>query len=802
MFKNYLKIALRQLWKHKLFSLLNIFGLATSISVCLLLIMIFQDQYSYDNFHEKGDQIYRVTSNRKVKNAPINRATFATAPLSLAEQLSKNYDFIDLTTRLVGVGGIFNIEGQEFEADKRGFMVDQSFLTMFSFDWKQGNKTAALTSPRSIVLTEKAAEKFFAGKSAIGRDIQFGKLGNFTVTGIIANTPIRSHIQFDYLLAISTLEVLPKEIVETELSIYGYDEHWRGLVYFTTNKNVNSTQLSNALREQAGAYSQKDQENNYYFEKQALNDIVPSKDLSNDISNGTPRMVLSFFMILGLIIITSACFNYTNLSIARSLKRSKEIGIRKVNGAQKRDIVIQFLGEAIIITFLALLVAILMLEYLIKAFYNLDPFIGQTLYLTKTPGLYLIFVAFSLIVGFLAGIFPAFNIASFPPLSSIKELANVKLLSRVGIRKFLITVQFTLCLIFILTVIIVLKQKEHVLETDLGIRTEHIYNVRVPDSIYTKFAQKVSTLSEIESVSGSNLVLLTGENVATKIPLKNGLDSTTLFYNTVSNNYMSNHGIELIAGKSFPKNIHSNGEQFIIINKEAADRLGFDSPSAAISETINIGGKPLSIIGVTKNFHHDNIWFNPIEPFAIRLGNDQYRNANILLKPNIDVSETIGTIKAIWDEVVPNERMFGFFATERVYYLKKFFTMGSKIIGFVGVLTIIIACLGLLGMVIYTVEGRIKEVGIRKILGASVLNIVWKLSKSFVSLLGIAIILAVPITIFGANLWLQNFWLRMTITPFLVFSGIGIMISLGLFTIVSQTIIAANSNPVEALRNE
>ena len=273
-----------------------------------------------------------------------------------------------------------------------------------------------------------------------------------------------------------------------------------------------------------------------------------------------------------------------------------------------------------------------------------------------------------------------------------------------------------------------------------------------------------------------------------------------LAYNIVSQNYVDNMEIELIAGENFPENIHSKGEQFVLLNEKATKRMGYQSPDEAIGQAIIIDTIPLVVIGVTANFHHDNIYFGKLSPYGLRLGNN-LALVNIRLN-GTNTSETIQAVHGIWNEYSPKKSISTFFADEKIYHLSKFFRMGSSIIGFVGFLTILISCLGLLGMVIYTIEGRLKEVGIRKVLGASEGNLNWQLAKGFLFLLGIAIVIAVPLTVFLSNLWLQNFLIRVNVSFGMILTGVGIILLLAFITILSQTRLATQMNPSDILKNE
>ncbi|MFK8007619.1 MAG: FtsX-like permease family protein [Saprospiraceae bacterium] len=800
MIKNYFKIAYRQLFKNKLFSALNIFGLATSLAVCMLIITVLYDQYSYDNFHEKEDGIFRVISAKVENGMPISQANMATTSLQLAEDLKDNYPFVKQTVRVAGVGGNFTQNEKLVVANKNGYMVDHAFFDVFSFGWTAGDQATALQEPRTIVVTEEFVEDNVLGKDLIGEFLEFEDLGKFKVTGIMPTPPMRSHLRFKFLMSYATVETMTKEDLQ-KVEIYDFDDIHRGLVYVLLDGKNNRPEFNNALTNIANNYASRDKRNKYLFESQALADIVPSRDLGNEPGLGTPQMVLNFLMILGLIIMLAASFNYMNLSVARSLKRAKEIGIRKVAGARKSDIITQFLGEAVLISFMSFLLAIGLLELLIPAFYALDPFVEEAFYLTKSPQLYLIFLGFSLLVGLFAGIFPAFNISKFQPLQSIQKLSNVKFFSQNRFRKGLVTFQFALSLIFILTVIIVLQQQKKVLDADLGIRIDNKMNVWLNNEVpYEIFAQRIEQIKGVESVSASwNPVMLGGMRSTTAI-FNDQSDSIKLSFNKVSQSYLDNMEIELLAGKNFPENINSKGEQFVLLNEKAIRQMGFESPAAALGTSVSMDSVSLTVIGVTKDFYYDNIYFGKLNPFALRLGN-KFGVANISLS-EANTSATIQSIHQALNEISPQESMTTFFTDQKAYHLSKFFRIGSSIIGFVGFLTILISCLGLLGMVVYAVEGRLKEVGIRKVLGASERNLNWQLAKGFFLLLAIAILIAVPLTFFLSNLWLQNFLIRTDITFWMIAAGVGIILFLAFVTILSQTHLAARKNPVNVLKDE
>lgn len=800
MLKNYFKIAVRQILKHKLFSAFNIFGLAMSMAVCLLVIMILMDGYGYDKFHKNGDHIYRVISAKNEKGRPFNEPRMATTSMDLADDLKSEFPFVEKTTRIAGCNGVFTVESKKYESAEGGYLVGEDFFKIFSFGWIAGNENNALKAPRSIVVTDEFAKNLFPYADALGQTIGFEDLGDFTITGIVPKNPLRSHIKFDFLLSYSTVEVL-SEKEAAAVSIGEYDNTWRGLVYVLLNDNTGENEFATALNTMATKYSNRSATDNFLFQPQALNAIMPSADLSNEIGLGTPKIVLYFVLSLGIIIILAACFNYMNLSLARSIKRSKEIGIRKVSGARRKDIIFQFLGESILISLLSLVLAMVMLEFLIPAFYGLDPFVKTAFFLEKSTEMYVVFFVFAIVVGFFAGIFPAFNISKFQPIQAIQQLSNLKVFSKIGLRKALVTGQFALSLIFILVVLLVLKQQNYVLNADLGLNPKNLKNVWMQGQDADVFMQQIKQIQGVEAVASSQDPLLLGGNGNTKIQFNDGKDSMQINHNMVSANYLDLMEIELLAGKTFPENTDSKSEQFIILNEKATKRMGYKNPNEALGQVIKIDTTLLSIIGVTSNFHHNNIWFDEIKPYAFRQG-DNYQNCVSVRLAEANFKEANSEVYDTWATLFPEKSFSGTFTDTRVYFLAKFFRMGSKIMGFVGFLTILISCLGLLGMVIYTIEGRLKEVGIRKILGASETNIHWILAKGFLLLLGIAVLIALPFVFFVGNLWLQNFVLRTSINLWMMFTGVGIIFVLAMLTIFSQTLVAARTNPVNVLKND
>ncbi len=796
MFKNYLKIAVRQILKYKLFSGLNIAGLALSMSVCLLLIMILVDQYSYDLFHKKRDRICRIISDRQWQE-PANRARLSTAPLPLVEEFSERYPWIEKTLRVAGVGGTFKTD--EKTVSFGGALADTSFFEVFSFDWSRGNQHTALSNPNSIVLTEKMAQAIFGNEDPLGRTIEFIDHGILTITGLMPDPPQRSHLKFDFLLSFSTADILDEKR-KAIYQLYDWETGHSGHVYLLLDDPRHQKELDRALAQIATGRSKRHPNFNYYLESQALTAISPGPDLQNGIGGATPYFVMYFLIVLGIAVIFSAAFNYTNLSIARALKRAQEIGIRKVNGAKRRQIIFQFLCEAVLISILALFIAIFILEFLIAHFYGLDPFVSQHFHLPRTPFIYLAFLGFSILVGVVAGLFPALHISAFQPVQVLKKLENTKMFTKISLRKALIVFQFTFSLLFILVTIIVVQQQQHVMKMDLGLQTENIINVHLDEIDYNLFAQRTSQIEQVSMVSGSSNILAQGWTPHTLAHFNDQTDSVYMGSCFVTRNFMDNLEIELIAGQNFPENTSTKREQFILIDQTIAAKMG-EHPYQAIGQSLQIDTLLLTVIGVFKPVTANNVFFESAGYFSFRYAPDRISVANVAVTGK-DIPATIEKMQTAWQDLNPKHPLNYEFYDEQVYQMSKFFTMASRITGFVSFLAIVIACLGLLGMVTYAVEGRIREIGIRKILGASEANLLWKFSKGFFFLLGVASLIALPTCWFLSNMWLQQFANRISVGIPIFSVAVGLIFLLGSLTVIPQIFSAVKANPVDMIKTE
>jgi putative ABC transport system permease protein len=795
MFKNYLKIAIRNLSKHKLFSFINIFGLALSMSVCMMVLVNIKDQLSYDKFHPDTDRTYRIITELTNKQGSSYR--FASSPLPLAKTLTDDYNFIDKSVRLYTCGGD-KASTRKKELSINGAFTETTFFDVFGFTLKEGNKQTALSEPNSIVLTEATAEKFFGKGNAVGQTINLKHYGSFEVTGVLDVPKGKSHIDFESYLSLSSVPLLEKS-GKLNPALDQWDSKIPAYTYLRLKDGTSKKQLNQALSKVAATLLKKSTlhgKESLSYEAQPFNKIILGEELHNSFGNvGSMEKTLGPLLI-GLIILLSACFNYTNLSIARSLNRGKEVGIPKVAGAFRYQVFYQFILESVLISFLSLGLAWVMLNFIVEY----APFATEILpaEILFNNGILGWFVLFALFTGLLAGALPAWVLSSFKPVEVLKNLSNIKLFGGNNFRKGLIIVQFTLALVTTIFTVISSKQFNYIANADPG------YNRNNLLVIPTEGADPKILSAEIQRVSGVQNITATsatfGRNSSGLIPIKlqPGSEGMQANYYDVDRNFAEVINLKFLAGGTFPQN-NSSSEKYVLVNETAIHPLNFKTPAEAIGKTIWLNDTTqVQIAGVLKDFHFQTLAVQ-LAPLVLRL---RPSNLNFLLvKTNSTNSTIISGIEQIWKKNVPQQSFKSSWLKE-----DQFERQGAKgtvfMLGFLAFMTITIACLGLLGIVIYNTETRRKEIGIRKVMGASVAAIISLLSKSFLKLVVIAGMIAMPIGYVTGFMFTHIFANRIDIGfETLLFSFIALLV-LVLITISSQLFRVATANPVNSLRAE
>ena len=794
MAKNYALIALRNIMKHKVFSFINILGLAIGISMCLFVISLIFFMYGSDRFHTKKDRIYRVISETITERAVLERAT---APMPLAGELEQ----------IPGIESVVRIKknfGGPAVYKEKGFLVngmfaDTDFFHVFSFELERGDPKTALLEPFSIVLTQEVAQKFFGSRDPIGEILNIKEVGDFTITGLMKDvSKLHTHMKFECLASVSTLVSL-----ENQKKIYSSLTNWKNLndnyVYFLLHKKASPKAIEERL---PGIVERHygDDENEYKYSLQALTKISPGKNLGNNLSAvPIPPEAPLYLSIIALVIVVIACFNYTNLSLAKALSRSKEVGIRKTIGASRFKIFTQFIGESTTYTLIALVVAFLLYKLLIPHFSQ--SILAHVEMETLGFGLIASFILFSLFIGLLAGIIPAVLISKFNPTEVLKDITKTTVFSRINLRRTLVIIQFFISFLFIITTIVMFKQVHFQTNIDLGFQTENILNVELQGTDYELFRQAVANHSGISTVSASAFIPCTGMAWLENVKRSEDAEYFDIDFISIDSHFIPNFGLRLVAGKNFPDTINPENEQFVIINALAVKRFGFPSPSDAIGQTLIFGkDTQLEIIGVVNDFLSRSTQ-NSAPPMSLRVVPKYFDYANLKLYGD-DLESTLLFLETKWKELQPY-RPFRYSLYENQL---DDYNAGAKNalqgIGFISFLTILIAFFGLLGMVIYDMEARVKEIGIRKVMGASLMDIILVTSKSFVFLLLLAAALAMPVAWFANHMILQSIANRIDLGIGIFVQGLLIMFSLGFLIIFSQTVRAATRNPVESLRYE
>ncbi|MFD2200418.1 ABC transporter permease [Shivajiella indica] len=799
MWKNYLKVAFRNLIRHRTFSFINIFGLAISMSLSLIVIMLVMDQYKFDRHNSKKDRIFRINT------LPNNWKATASTTLAVRNVLLEDYTGIEKAVRIKR--GFGNRSMVDFEKDINipvtGFYTDPEFLEIFELELESGNPATALIDPYSVVLTKEAAEKIFTTPNPIGEVIKVGDQGDYKVTGVLKDQPDqKSHIIFDGLASISTLSSKAASDSSYKSSLDSWENIYDGYVYILLEEGLSPQQIQKSLNEIAFAqYGQSEPQTNS-FALQSLTKITPGPDLNNPIGPILPKIVVIFLGGLAIIVMLTSCFNFTNLSIARSLTRAKEIGVRKVTGAKRIQIFTQFLTEAVVIALLALIFS-WMIVILIKPFL-LNLKLVQVLRWDFSTSLevYPYLIGFAILVGILAGFFPAVILSSFQPIKVLKNLVGVKLFSALGLRKSLLVLQFSISLIFILSAILVFNQTKFFLTKDVGFAVDDKMLVRLNNTSYELLKSELLHYSNVESVSGISHIPGSGITFGEDFRTTAEAEKLNIDYFQVDEDYLDNMGLELIAGNNFNSQLPESNKSKVIINQLAVEKLGFETAGAALGNIIFEGDglNAYEIIGVVHNYNHRNLLMDDA-PMALMYNPEGF--SQLQVKYNGSEDQIIATLQTAWNKINPDLKMdYGFFDFEMREMYQVFFGLLTKVVGVVAFLAIMISCLGLLGMATYIAETKIKEVAIRKILGATASGITLQLSMGFIKIVLIAIVVGLPAAWFLNNLWLQTLANRVNMGLGTISLAIALILVLSVLTVGSQAVRAAFSNPADNLKND
>jgi putative ABC transport system permease protein len=796
MIGSYVKTSTRNISRNTLFSSINIIGLAISMSVGLLMIAFLADLMSYDSFHVNRDRIYRVNTNNQFLDHPS--MDLASTSVRAGRRIDETISGIDkLTVMRRGFAGDA-INGEKITPTS-GLWADPSVFDVFSFDFLQGSSVTALKEPFSIVLTEKTSRKIFGDEPSLGKSLRFDT-AEYVVTGVIKDIPKFSHLRFEALVSFSTIELSNPDF---DGDFYGWSSIYSNYVYFTLSPGVAPETIRTGLDKLCAVENKGLENQRITLWLQPLSSIAIGTNLSNPIG---PHLHIAVVWIMGglaFVVIMSACFNYTNLSIARSLRRSREVGIRKVIGALKSQVMVQFIAESVLIAMMALVLALALFMFLRIQFLGLNPFIEEMVSLELSLRLVLYFILFALAVGIVAGFLPAYFFSRINASQVLKNTTTLKVFRNINLRKSLLVIQYTFSLMFISATIVGFNQYKSFLSFDLGFQTSNILNVRMQGNKDELFIKELSEIPGVSGISRSRIVTSVGSMYGTHVKHKNPSDSVLTWLNFVDENYLPIHKHKFVAGQNLKPPAGGN-ESEVIVNEQLLKHFGIggDDPQKALGEALTVEGKELTIVGVLRDFHYGTVE-SKIEPVIFRYSSSErqgYINAKI---STTDIAEVMSAIEKAWKKIDNIHPLDAMFYDEQIQRNYSQFSVMVKVIGFLAFLAICISSMGLFGMVVFTTETRLKEISIRKVFGASEGGLVVLLSRSFIMLLGISAFIALPSTYFlFTKVVLVNFVYHKPVTFWEITVGLLVVAVLAFIMIGSQTLKVARSNPAVVLKNE
>jgi ABC-type antimicrobial peptide transport system permease subunit len=780
--ENYFKVICRNLYRFKSFSLINITGLAIGMASAILILLLVQNELSFEQFHVKKDRIYSLLNRVKVNG----QVEILGVPIPLSTLLKTSYPQVEEVTHMNGTGPIvLSVNGKQIEP--KGAMVDSGFLRIFSFPLLRGNPDNALSSPRSIVLTETLARKFFADGDAMGKVIRIDSNSDFVVTGIMKDQPNNTELQFEYLLPYSYMKEIGWENLRWD------NDSWIVVLLKpgVTEKMANNL-FRDVLNKQPGA------QKGEVFVHPITKWRLWSRFENGKIVGGGIESVRLFSLLAGFILLI-ACINYMNLSTARSVKRGKEVGIRKVVGAGRFSIALRFLGESITISFIAVVVCLVFVQLGIKGFNwltwnNLSVPYGN-------PYFWLGISGFAIFTGLIAGSYPAFYLSTFRPISVLKGTFKTSY-NLVSVRKILVVLQFSFAITFIICTVIIYRQIDYGSKRDRGYKRDHLAFVYVKGAMkkYDLIKHDLLNSAAVTSVTRSNSpICYTWKGADNYTWSGSKTDNRTWFAEfEIDNDFTETMGLKIISGRVINTNKYPGDSSSMLINESAAKLMGFKDP---IGQIVRKEKTSWTVVGVVRDFVSNSPLYG-IQPMVLQGPRKTFGAISFRLNNRHSLAENMNTVESIFKKYIPDYPIISSYVDEAdSKQLEDERRTGIQSALFGG-LAVLISCLGLFALAAYTAESRIKEIGIRKVLGASVSGITVLLSKEFIKLVLISFVIASPVAWWLMNSWLQNYNYRVQIgwLVFAITGGLSLLIAV--VTVSYQAIKAAVSNPVVSLRAE
>ena len=790
MIKNYFKIAFRNIVRQKAFSIINIAGLAIGMACSILILLWVTNELSYDRFHKNANEIFRITGSAGDFNAAVNCAGM---PPELKAKMPAVKNYVRLSHPSTN---IFETGARKFE-EKKVFYADSTFLQVFSFGLVKGNRESALMRPDAVLITEDMAKKYFAGEDPIGKTLKKNNGRNVTVTGVLANIPSNSHLQFDFILPMSSIAQSDNDLKTNtwkNFNFYGYIQLDKNFKATPAAIEDLENQVNRLYKEHVNEAELK-----VLFHLQPLTSIHLHSNYQVDLPGHGNIQYVNIFFAVAIFILAVACINFMNLATARSARRAKEVGLRKVIGAGRKQLIGQFLGESLLISFLALLIAVGLVSLLLPVFNDLA---GKKLAIHFLDSkLILSLVGIALLTGLISGSYPALFLSGFRPVEVLK--GNIK--NKAGnliFRNGLVVVQFVVSIVLLAGTAIVYKQLTFIKGMNLGFDKSNLLYMPMIGEMWNKQQAlkaelKRNPLTANYTISNDLPTNLTSGTVSVQWEgrdPKSQIVFPTLF---VDENFFDVYQMKILSGRSFSTDFKADTNNFIL-NEKALQVMGM-KVSDAVGKPLTLWDMKGTIIGVVKDFNYKPIQ-NPIEPMIIGL-NRWGGVAVVRAKPG-KVEATIKALGKISADLNPAYPFsYGFLDQDLANLYKGENRMG-KLFNLFAALAIFISCLGLYGLSAFMAEQRTKEIGVRKVLGSSVWNVVYLLSRKFTILILVAVIIAVPIAWFAINSWLNSFAYRVSPDWIIFLAASMAALVIAWITVSYESIKAAIASPVKSLRTE
>jgi len=782
MLRNYFKIGWRNLMKHKLFSFINIAGLGIAIPFSLICLTQVVVVFEADNFHPSPDRTYRVITDVKEANASTTK--YATSPFALADNLKTNYPVVENATPVVR-GSSWELTSNIKKIRVNPIYVESSFFEIFSFPLEKGTLPEL---PNTLVITHEMAETFFGTENPVGKTLTHHDYGVFTVTGVLKPYKRGTHFRSDAMVSMKTFKQFSKANLKKDLSAF---------TYILIKQNSDKKDLDAALAMSAANTNKEitQSKETFHYRKQLVTDISPAYEKLQNNSYVESYSDIAVNLGMALAIILLAAFNYINLTLARSLSRAKEVGIRKVTGALRYQLISQFVCEAVLITFLALIAGYFILN-LMKQFIHLH---WITWEVDNNIALWIVFILFTIFIGIIAGFFPARILSGFQPVKVLKGTISPVSFGKMGFRKSLVVIQLVATCCFVFLIGSLFSQFEYMATDNENFNRKNIYNISIAGN-YKPLQNDIAINKNVERI-GLVSTPFGGTSATCFIKKDNVGDNSVANYYAANADFITNMNLNFVAGKNLPESISDSASNFVVVNEQTLYMMGLGTPQEAIGKSVFLNNEKMVIIqGVVKNFCY-SIYQFATQPLVMQYNPAQFHVLSIKTKNDLPAKDFKADMQLIWKKYYPYDE-FSFSDYEKELYDRYYPGGDMQFMGMISFVVFIISIMGLIGMVTYDTEKRLKEIGIRKVMGASVSTIIKELSVGFLKLIIISGAICIPLGYIVGSSVINVFAFNDGVNFRLLVILFCVIFFIALSTVIIKTAAAAIANPVKSLRTE